>query len=101
MDAEGVIGSIAWSHSAFPNLRVTIEDQVAEGDKVATRWTFRRTHWGEMMGTAATGNRVTFTGTQTDYISGGKIVESWSNWDTLGMLHQIGAVPATERQAGS
>ncbi len=54
-----------------------------------------------MKGTAATGNRVTITGTQTDYISGGKIVESWSNWDTLGMLHQIGAVPATERQAGS
>ncbi len=54
-----------------------------------------------MMRTAATGNRVTFTGTQTDYISGGKIVENWSNWDTRGMLHQIGAVPATERQAGS
>ncbi len=49
------------------------------------------------MGTAATGNRVTFTGTQTDYISDGKIVESWSNWGTLGMLRQIGAVPATER----
>ena len=101
VDAEGVIGSIAWSHNAFPDLRVTIEDQVAEGDKVATRWTVRGTHRGEMMGAAATGNRVTFTGTQTDHISGGKIVESWSNWDTLGMLRQIGAVPATERQAGS
>jgi predicted ester cyclase len=44
---------------------------------------------------------VKFTGTQTDYISGGKIVESWSNWDTLGMLRQIGAVPAPERQTGS
>ena len=49
-----------------------------------------------MTGTAATGNGVTFTGTQTDYISCGKILESWSNWDTLGMRHQIGAVPATE-----
>jgi predicted ester cyclase len=101
VDAEGVIGSIARSHNAFPDLRVTIEDQVAEGDEVATRWTVRGIHRGEMMGTAATGNRVTFTGTQTDYISGGKIVESWSNWDTLGMLHQIGAVPATEWQAVS
>jgi hypothetical protein len=44
---------------------------------------------------------VKFTGTQTDYISGGKIVESWSNWDTLGMLRQIGAVPVPERQTGS
>jgi hypothetical protein len=44
---------------------------------------------------------VTFTGTQTDYISGGKIVESWSNWDTLGMLGQIGAAPVPERQTES
>ena len=44
VDAEGVKGSIAWSHSAFPDLRVTIEEQVAEGDKVATRWTGRGTH---------------------------------------------------------
>ena len=100
VDVQGVKESITWSHSAFPNLRVTIEDQVAEGDKVATRWTVRGTHQGEMMGAAATGNQVTFTGTQTDYISGGKIVESWSNWDTLGMLGQIGAVPAPDRKSG-
>ena len=54
-----------------------------------------------MMGAAPTGNQVTFTGTQTDYISGGKIVESWSNWDTLGMLQQIGAVLGRGRQSGS
>ena len=101
VDAEGVKESIAWSHSAFPDLRVTIEDQVAEGDKVATRWRVRGTHQGEMMGVSATGKQVTFTGTQTDYISGGKIVESWSNWDTLGMLGQIGAGPVPERQTGS
>lgn len=79
VDAQGVKGSIAWSHSAFPDLRVTIEDQVAEGGKVATRWTVRGTHQGEMLGAAPTGNQVTFTGTQTDYIWGGKMVESWSN----------------------
>ena len=101
VDAEGVKESIAWSHSAFPDLRVTIEDQVAEGGKVATRWRVSGTHQGEMMGVTATGNQVTFTGTQTDYISGGKIVESWSNWDTLGMLGQIGAAPVPERQTES
>ena len=101
VDAEGVKESIAWSHNAFPDLRVTIEDQVAEGDRVATRWTVSGTHRGEMMGAAATGNQVTFTGTQTDHISGGKIVESWSNWDTLGMLQQIGAVPVPERETAS
>ena len=82
VDAQGVKESIAWSHNAFPELRVTIEDQVAEGDKVATRWRVSGTHQGEMMGAAPTGNQVTFAGTQTDYLSGGKIVESWSNWDT-------------------
>jgi predicted ester cyclase len=50
VDADGVKGSIAWSHSAFPDLRVTIVDQVDEGDKVATRWRVRGTHQGEMMG---------------------------------------------------
>ena len=68
---------------------------------VATGIHLEEKRQAEMMGTAATGNRVTFTGTRTDYISGGKIVERWSNWDTLSMLRQIGAVPATERQAGS
>lgn len=101
VDAEGVKGSIAWSHNAFPDLRFTIEDQVAEGARVATRRTVRGTHRGEMMGAAPTGNQVMFTGTQTDYISAGKIVESWSNWDTLGMLQQIGAVPVPERQTRS
>jgi predicted ester cyclase len=101
VDAQGVKGSIAWSHSAFPDLRVTVEDQVAEGDNVATRWTVRGTHQGGMMGAAPTGNQVTFTGTQTDYISGGKMVDSRSNWDALGMLQQIGAVPVPGRQSGS
>jgi predicted ester cyclase len=54
-----------------------------------------------MIGVTPTGKQVMFTGTQTDYISGGKMVESWSNWDTLGMLQQIGAVPARGRQSGS
>jgi predicted ester cyclase len=58
VDAEGVKESIAWSHSAFPDLRVTIEDQVAEGSKVATRWRVRGTHRGEMMGAVSTGNQV-------------------------------------------
>ena len=99
VDVQGFKESIAWSHSVFPHLRVTKGDQVSEGSKVATRWTVRGTHLGEMLGAASTGNQVTFTGTQTDYISGGKIVKSWSNWDTLGMLQQIGAVPAPGRQS--
>ncbi len=79
--------------SAFPDARITIEEQVAEGDTVVTRWTGRGTHQGELMGVAPTGNQVTVTGVLISHISEGKIVESWSNYDALGMLQQIGAVP--------
>jgi predicted ester cyclase len=96
VDAQGVKESIAWSHIAFPDLRVTIEDQVAEGDKVVSRYTVSGTHQGEIMGAAPTGRLATHTGHQTDRISGGKIVESWTNWDALGLLQEIGAIPSPE-----
>jgi steroid delta-isomerase-like uncharacterized protein len=81
--------------SAFPDARITIEKQVAEGDTVATRWTGRGTHQGELMGVAPTGNQVTLTGIDISRISEGKIVETWTNYDALGMLQQIGAIPYT------
>lgn len=78
---------------AFPDVRTTVEDQVAEGDKVATRWRAVGTHQGELMGIAPSGNRVVVTGIQVDRISGGKIEETWANYDALGMMQQLGAVP--------
>jgi predicted SnoaL-like aldol condensation-catalyzing enzyme len=78
---------------AFTNAHISIEDQIAEGDRVATRWTGSGTHQGEFMGVAPTGNQVTVTGITINRISGGKIVESWTNYDALGMMQQIGAVP--------
>ncbi len=79
-------------HAAFPDFRVTLEDQVAEGEKVVNRWTAEGTHQGEFMGVAPTGNRVRFTGMHLSCISGGRLVESWQNYDSLGLLRQIGAV---------
>ncbi len=79
---------------AFPDARITIEEQVAEGDTVVTRWTGRGTHQGELMGVAPTGNQVTVTGIDISHISEGKIVETWDNYDALGMLQQIGALPS-------
>ena len=89
----GVRQLIETYRSAFPDLRLTVEDQLAEGDKVATRWTARGTHQGELLGIAPTGKESTVTGLTIDRIADGKIVESWNNWDTLGMLQQIGVVP--------
>ena len=80
--------------SAFPDGHTIIEDLIAEGDKVAYRWTYRGTHQGELMGIAPTEKEVTITGITINRISGGKIEEEWNNFDQLGMLQQLGVVPA-------
>jgi predicted ester cyclase len=89
-DFKGVVGMY---RSAFPDLRVPIEDLIAEGDKVVTRWTARGTHEGELIGNAPTGNQASVTGSIIDRISGGKIEEEWVDYDTLHLMQQIGAVP--------
>jgi steroid delta-isomerase-like uncharacterized protein len=86
--------------NAFPDARITVEDQVAEGDKVATRWSARGTHQGELTGVGPTGNRVEITGITISRIEGGKIAEDWINYDALGMLQQIGAIPTPEEAQG-
>ena len=87
-------------HGAFPDASITVEDQIAEGDRVATRWTGRGTHQGELMGVPASGNRVEITGMTINRLSGGKIAESWTNYDAMGMMQQIGAVPSPGQQPG-
>jgi len=79
---------------AFPDHRLTVEDQIAEGHRVATRWTARGTHRGDLPGIPATGKPVTVTGITISRMSGGKIAEEWQDWDGLGMLQQLGVVPA-------
>lgn len=76
---------------AFPEFEVTIEDTIAEGDKVAARWTVRATHLGDHLGIAATGRQASVTGMSIVRIGDGKIVEAWNNWDILGLMQQIGA----------
>jgi steroid delta-isomerase-like uncharacterized protein len=84
-------------HVAFPDAQLTIEEQVAEGDRVVTRWTGRGTQRGELNGFPATGKQVTVQGQQLDRIVDGQIAESWVNYDALGMLQQLGAMPAPEQ----
>lgn len=83
-------------HGAFPDAQITIEDQIAEGDRVVTRWTGRGTHQGDLMGVPPSGNRVTVAGITINRIAGGKIAESWDNYDALGMMQQVGAIPQSE-----
>ena len=96
---EGLKQFLSMIRAAFPDLRVTLEDAIAEGEKVVSRWTAQGTHQGELMGIAPTGSQVTFTGITIHRIEDGKIVEEWENWDALGMMQQIGAVPSPEQQA--
>jgi steroid delta-isomerase-like uncharacterized protein len=78
--------------AAFPDLHYSVEDQIAEGDKVVTRYTASGTHQSELMEIAPTGNRVEITGISITRIEDGKIEEIWENYDTLGMMQQHGVV---------
>jgi len=91
---EGFKQLYATYRTAFPDTHLTIEDQVAEGDLLASRWTATGTHQGSLMGIAPSGKRVTATGITITRFTNGKIKEAWFNYDTLGMLQQIGALPA-------
>ena len=90
---EGVKEMIEASRRAW-NLRVTIEHQFADGDFVATRYTAHGRHDAEFMGIAPTGREGTASGICISRFRDGKIVEEWDNWDALGVLQQIGAIPA-------
>jgi steroid delta-isomerase-like uncharacterized protein len=79
--------------AALPDLKCTVEDVIAEGDKVAARWVSRGTHKGDFMGIAPTGKQVTFRGNQIFRISKGKIEEEWAAFNTVGALEEIGAIP--------
>ena len=104
--AEATRGVVTMMVIAFPDYIISITDQVAEGDKVATVWTISGTHLGEWMSPMGTippsGQRVTYTGTTTLRVTGGKIADViGSNHDHLGILQQIGAVPTIAPRSGA
>ena len=93
---EGIKQYAAMSLGAFPDARVTVEDQVAEGDKVVSRWTATGTHTGDLMGMSPTGRRIEISGITINRFSGGKIAEDWYQSDDLGMMQQLGVIPSEE-----
>lgn len=80
-------------YSAFPDFHFTIDDMVVEGDKVAVRLTATGTHKGEFRGIPPTNKKVTMWEIQIDRVAGGKFVEGWSRYDTLGLMQQLGLIP--------
>jgi predicted ester cyclase len=91
--AEAARQEAADFRRGFPDVVSTIVDLIAEGDMVAARWSSRATHLGEYAGVAPTGKEVEFTGISVYRIEGGRIAESWTEEDELGLMRQIGAVP--------
>lgn len=85
---------IAAFNAAFPDARLTEQDLISEGEKVVTRWTLHGTHQGDYQGLPATGRSVALTGITVDRIKGGQVVEHWVELDLLGLLQQLGTVPA-------
>jgi len=79
--------------AAFPDINFAVEEIVAEGDTVVTRWRLTGTHLGEYLGIEATGNKVDVDGVSIDRIKGGMVVSGFDAWDSLGFREQIGLIP--------
>jgi len=99
MDRAGAAQFFRAFVAGFPNISLTIEDMIAEGDRVVLRQTYRGTHQGEMMGIPPTGRPVTLTAIDIVRVADGKLAEHWSNNDQLGMLQQLGVIPAPGQPA--
>jgi steroid delta-isomerase-like uncharacterized protein len=79
--------------TAFADLRLTVEDIIAEGETVVARWSCRGAHKGDLSGIAPTGKQINISGVSVARFANGKIVEGWVNWDALGLMQQLGVVP--------
>jgi steroid delta-isomerase-like uncharacterized protein len=97
VDHEGHKQLLMMFHRGFPDWQETIDDVVAEGDRVAIRVTGHGTHRGEFQGVPATGRRVVATGVGIGRIENGRIAESWAAYDALGLMQQLGVIPRPER----
>ena len=91
---EGAKQVFTMYRTAFPDFRLSLEDLIAEGDKVVARWVTHGTHQGELMGIPPTGKPVTVTGIDLFRFAGGKIAEHWAEFDMMGMMQQLGVIPA-------
>jgi steroid delta-isomerase-like uncharacterized protein len=95
--AERVREYVDLFRSAFPDLRVKVIDQISSGDRVVTRWQMEGTQDKRLMGIEASHRHVSIEGIRIDRITDGRIAETWSQWDAIGLLRQLGALPPIER----
>jgi predicted ester cyclase len=85
--------TVTMYREAFPDVKMTVDEVIAAGDKVVLRWHSEGTHRGELAGLAPTGVRASVTGMSIDQWKDGKVIEAWVEWDNLGLARQLGAAP--------
>lgn len=90
--AENYKQHMRTTRNAFPDLRFTIEDQIAERNEVVQHWKLHVTHRGNFLGLPPTNKSATISGTTIDRIEKGKIVERWADWNLLSLMEQLGMV---------
>ena len=95
---ENVEQYLSGLFNAFPDNYMTIDDVVVEGDKIATRWTWTGTHKGEWRGVPPTNKKLMGWGIIIDRVVGGKVVELWERFDTLGLMQQLGVIPTPKTE---
>jgi steroid delta-isomerase-like uncharacterized protein len=95
---------IAESRMAFPDLQITVDDELVDGQQIVTRWTVRGTHQGNLVQPTGaippTGRQIKFTGITIARYANGKLVEGWQEGDTLGLMTQLGIIPAPAQAGG-
>jgi steroid delta-isomerase-like uncharacterized protein len=93
MSPDGAKQVVAMFRTAFPDLKHTVDEMIAEGDTVVARWTARGTHRGEFQGIVPAGRQIVVSGTTVHHMADGRIAETWLTMDNLDLLQQLGAVP--------
>ena len=100
--AETIKGEIEYFRNAFPDFYWRVEEQMAEGDKVTTRYTLGGTHRGEFFGVPGSGRRIEISGINIDrFDESGKVVEEWASYDLLEAMRQLGAIPEPAQEGES
>ena len=98
---EGYKKLVALYTTAFPDVQLKLNDTVSEGDKIVMAWTATGTHKGDLRGIAPTNKKISIEGVTISRHANGKLVESRVNWDALGMMQQLGVVPAIGQAKGA
>lgn len=90
---DNYLHTIAFFFTAFPDLHITVEEVIADEEKVATRWTWTGTHQGDLMGMPPTGKTVSVPAISIHRVANGQLAEGWVNFDAMGLMRQLGAIP--------